>query len=89
MTEPLVQTVMYLGRPVDKALFRAYIYGADGATKLVNSWKEYREHMETGLWIPTSGESVTAVVKAASEKGKREKKGVVTVKDDHHPLNED
>lgn len=87
MTEQIVQTVMYLGRPVDKAHFRAYIYGANGLEKLVNSWNEFQTHMQTGLWFATRHEACASVV-IDTPKLKRGNKGAVTVKDDHHPLDE-
>lgn len=41
----------YLGRIVSKEHFRAFIYGADGQKKLVESWDSFEAHMQTGLWF--------------------------------------
>lgn len=35
----------------DKDKFRAYIYANNGDRKLVNSWNEFEQHMQTGLWF--------------------------------------
>lgn len=42
---------IYLGRIVSKNNFRTYVYGTKGEQKLVESWREYENHMETGLWF--------------------------------------
>lgn len=42
---------IYLGKRISRENFRAYIYGADGARKLVDSWDAFTKHMETGLWF--------------------------------------
>jgi hypothetical protein len=47
---------IYLGRLVSKNNFRAFIYGADGTQRLVESWKEFEAHMQTGLWFATAEE---------------------------------
>lgn len=47
------ETVLYDGRVVSKEGFRAFIYGMDGKTKLVNSWDEFQESMSSGLWFPS------------------------------------
>lgn len=44
---------IYLGRIVDKKNFRAFVYGANGEKKLVNSWDAYEAAMESGLWFAT------------------------------------
>lgn len=49
-------TILYNGKPVNKSHFRAFIYAADGASKLVNSWHDYQEHMGTGLWFADKGD---------------------------------
>ena len=41
----------YNGRQISTENFRAFIYGADGKQKLVNSWREFEEHMQTGIWF--------------------------------------
>lgn len=90
-------TVLYLGRPVDKDSFRTYIYSADLNQKLVNSWTEFQEHMETGIWFATKSDA-SASIKVAKEKPKSARKpketktievsngqGEVAVKDDFLP----
>jgi len=42
---------LYLGRVINPDYFRVFIYDAEGVQKLVNSWNEYQEHMQTGLWF--------------------------------------
>jgi hypothetical protein len=61
------EMVIYNGRTVPTEGFRVFIYGYDGQQKLVNSWKEYQSHIETGLWFPTKD--------AVPEKPKLKKKG--------------
>ena len=41
----------YQGRMVAKDNFRAYIYGSDGSSKLVNSWQEFEDCISTGIWF--------------------------------------
>jgi len=43
--------VVYNGRSIAKEGFRAFIYAANGVTKLINSWEDYEEHMASGLWF--------------------------------------
>jgi hypothetical protein len=43
--------VQYDGRIVPKDGFRVFIYGVDGAQKLVNSWDEYIKEIGTGVWF--------------------------------------
>lgn len=47
----LEDSVFYNGMDVPKEAFRVFIYGIDGAKKLVNSWIEYEAHLSTGLWF--------------------------------------
>tara|TARA_R110000868_G_scaffold335547_1_gene596437 strand:+ start:21799 stop:22062 length:264 start_codon:yes stop_codon:yes gene_type:complete len=42
--------VIYLGRSVPKAHFRAWIYGHDGARMLARTWIQYEALLSTGLW---------------------------------------
>lgn len=44
---------IYLGRIVEKKHFRAFIHGANGEKRLVNSWDDYEAAMESGLWFAT------------------------------------
>jgi hypothetical protein len=43
--------VEYNGRLIAKEGFRAFIYGAQGTKKLVNSWDEFEAHMASGIWF--------------------------------------
>lgn len=43
--------VLYDGRIIPKAGFRAYIYSYDAVEKLVNSWQEYESNIATGVWF--------------------------------------
>ena len=52
---------IYLGQIVDKAHFRTFIYGADGAKKLVESWDDYEKHMESGIWFSTQEDAKARV----------------------------
>lgn len=45
------ECVMYQGRTVPMKGFRAFIYGANGITKLINSWEEFEQHMALGIWF--------------------------------------
>lgn len=42
---------MYLGRVVDKAHFRVFIYDAEGKQKLIESWDDFESHMQSGIWF--------------------------------------
>ncbi len=44
---------IYLGKIVDKNKFRAYVYGAKGEKRLVESWAEFELAMESGIWFAT------------------------------------
>jgi len=48
------EMVSYQGRMVPKEGFRAYIYGTTGEAKLVNSYLEYEEHIQTGAWFTST-----------------------------------
>jgi len=43
--------IIYKGKRIDKAQFRAWIYGANGLRKLVNHWDDFEAHMSTGIWF--------------------------------------
>ncbi len=49
-------SVLYQGRPIAKEGFRAFIYGAQGRKKLVNSWDEFESHIASGVWFSTKDE---------------------------------
>lgn len=42
--------VTYLGRTICCDDFRAWIYGKNNTKKLVNSWNEYQENINSGEW---------------------------------------
>lgn len=44
---------IYLGRIVEKKNFRAFIYGANGEQRLVESWEEFEANMQSGIWFAT------------------------------------
>ena len=44
-------SVIYNGRSVLKEHFRAFVYGKDGAKKLMNSWADYEKHIQSGTWF--------------------------------------
>lgn len=47
--------VFYQGRWVDKENFRAFVYSAD-SQKLANSYQEYHQLIESGLWFSSKDE---------------------------------
>ena len=63
----------YLGRHVSKEHFRAFIYAPDGQKKLVESWKEFESHMQTGIWFATKEDAVAikAIEVEQAEKPKK------------------
>jgi len=65
----------YLGRIVSKINFRAFIYASDGSQKLVNSWDEFENHMQTGLWFASKEDVLVSqdVKPKAIKKAKKEK----------------
>jgi len=52
---------IYLGQIVDKKHFRTFVYSMDGSKKLVESWDEYENHMESGLWFSTQEDAKSRV----------------------------
>jgi hypothetical protein len=74
---------LYLGKVVSKNNFRVFIYAANGNQKLVESWDEYQNHMQTGLWFAKKPDAnfvtpimddVEAITFVPIEKPKRKKK---------------
>lgn len=53
-------TAIYKGRIVDKKIFRAFIYGVNGEKKLVESWNEFENHMQTGIWFASRQDALAA-----------------------------
>jgi hypothetical protein len=82
---------VYLGKLVSKENFRTFIYAIDGSQKLVESWDEYEQQMESGLWFATK-EDATSRVPVAKVRAPRVKKESVkeevkvNVNDDFLPL---
>lgn len=62
---------IYLGRIVSKENFRAFIYGASGTTRLVESWDEFESYMQTGLWFATKSDALIPTENDISQKAKR------------------
>lgn len=52
---------VYLGRLVSKENFRAFVYAIDGGQRLVESWEEFEQHMETGLWFSTKEDALRRI----------------------------
>jgi hypothetical protein len=46
-----VDQFQYLGRWVDKAHFRAFVYDKKNGQKLANSYNEYESLIASGLWF--------------------------------------
>ena len=59
----------YLGRWVDKATFRSWVYAKNGDTKLANSYKEFEELTSSGIWFSTQvQEGLVTVAKTRKQK---------------------
>ena len=43
--------VLYLGKMVPKASFRAFVHNAKGEEKLANSWAEYQQLLDSCVWF--------------------------------------
>lgn len=65
---------IYMGKIVQKEHFRTFIYSPEGTQRLVESWDEYTQCMETGVWFATKQEALDAIKKAEPEKPKRTRK---------------
>lgn len=74
------EMVIYNGKPFPKKGFRAFIYAKDGSQKLANSWIEFEEALQSGLWF-SKKENVNAVITDAyieekkAESPKKRKRG--------------
>lgn len=64
---------IYLGRIVDKKNFRAFIYGANGTRRLVESWEEFEANMQTGIWFATAKDAIVEDVKPARKTRTKQK----------------
>ena len=49
--EPKKDQVIVKGKWVEKELFRAWIYGHDGAAKIAESHLEYEKELASGKWF--------------------------------------
>jgi hypothetical protein len=74
-TEPAI----YLGRIVDKKHFRAFVYNASGASKLVESWDEFEAAMQSGVWFATQEDACS--IQESKTKKKSRSKEVDTVEE--------
>lgn len=54
-----LEQVMYNGRFVDKAHFRAFVYNETGQ-KLANSYDEYEELITSGVWFSEKNKVISA-----------------------------
>jgi hypothetical protein len=48
---------IYLGRIIQKDIFRAFVYGPNGQKKLVESWDEFEASMQSGVWFSSFEEA--------------------------------
>lgn len=62
------EKVIYLGNLISKEGFRVYIYAADGHRKLVNSYEEFMDCMESGEWFPSMADIPTKKISKKPEK---------------------
>ena len=53
---------IYLGRIVEKKNFRAFIFGANGERRLVESWEEFEANMQSGIWFATAEDAQASKV---------------------------
>ena len=65
--------VLYQGRWVARETFRAFVYNSE-AQKLVNSYKEYSDAIESGLWF-SSKEDVEPKQPINIRSGRKAKNG--------------
>jgi hypothetical protein len=78
---------IYKNKVVSKENFRVYIYGKDGARKLVNSWDEYFNHISSGLWLDERLEKKDEIViDKPKRKTKKNNENEVILKDEPVPL---
>lgn len=47
----MTEEVSYNGRMISKEGFRAFVYGFEGKTKLVESWDEFDAHIHSDEWF--------------------------------------
>ena len=66
------ESVMYCGRLVPTEGFRTFIYGIDGAKKLVESWDEYLNCISLGIWFSTLSEA-NSLIPTPEDKPKKKR----------------
>jgi hypothetical protein len=64
---------LYLGRPVSKENFRAFIYAPDGRQRLVESWDEFEANMQSGVWFATRNDAIVSKQSAPKPKTRQKK----------------
>lgn len=73
------QHVNYLGRVVPVEGFRAFVYGTDGAKKVVNSWSSFEDHIALGTWFATPEAATNIDLKVATKAFKPKGKTGITL----------
>ena len=71
-------SVFYDGRQVPRENFRTFIYDSENKKKLVNSWDEYLEEIQSGIWFSSERNLVSEESDEKTEiphKQKRKKRG--------------
>ncbi len=58
---------IYKGRVVSKHHFRVFIYAPNGGQKLVESWDEFEQCMQSGLWFATKEDAFASCVAVGEE----------------------
>jgi hypothetical protein len=58
-----VEQFLYLGRWVDKASFRTFVYDREGNQKLANSYKEFEDLTSSGIWFASKPETPLSPMK--------------------------
>jgi len=71
MKDTREEMVIYLGRAVSKKMFRTFVYDHRGASKLVESWEDFEEAIQSGLWF-----AQPIALKESENKPKKKAKGV-------------
>lgn len=57
---------------IPKKGFRAYVYGFDNKTKLVNNWEEFQESIKSGIWFDSIYKVLpTEIIVETKKKGKK------------------
>lgn len=66
---------IYLGRPISKSNFRAFVYAPDGSQSLVESWEDFEDSLESGCWFATEADAKDSINKNEEDKPKGRPKG--------------